>query len=248
MASGEVEVEVTPQGTLAERMRAAGAGIPAFYTPTGVGTRRRRGQGGARDRRPRLPARARAHGRLRPGARRMSAIRSATCASGARRGTSRPVMATAARTTIVEVDQLVRLGDDRSRRRPPLGHLRPPDPARRRSTRIRSSTAPSARGRSAGPTGRAERWRGSARRWPGGPPRRFDRGSIVNLGIGLPTLVADYLPEALGAWLHSENGLLGMGPFPFDGRGGPAAHQRRQADRHGAARRRPPSTRRCPSP
>ena len=38
MASGEVEVEVTPQGTLAERMRAAGAGIPAFFTPTGVGT------------------------------------------------------------------------------------------------------------------------------------------------------------------------------------------------------------------
>src|ERR1700753_1553910 len=38
MASGEVQVEVTPQGTLAERMRAAGAGIPAFYTPTGVGT------------------------------------------------------------------------------------------------------------------------------------------------------------------------------------------------------------------
>jgi 3-oxoacid CoA-transferase subunit A len=38
MASGEVAVEITPQGTLAERMRAAGAGIPAFYTPTGVGT------------------------------------------------------------------------------------------------------------------------------------------------------------------------------------------------------------------
>jgi 3-oxoacid CoA-transferase subunit A len=38
MASGEVKVEMTPQGTLAERMRAAGAGIPAFYTPTGVGT------------------------------------------------------------------------------------------------------------------------------------------------------------------------------------------------------------------
>ncbi len=38
MASGEVEVEVVPQGTLAERMRAAGAGIPAFFTATGVGT------------------------------------------------------------------------------------------------------------------------------------------------------------------------------------------------------------------
>jgi 3-oxoacid CoA-transferase subunit A len=38
MASGQLHVEVTPQGTLAERIRAAGAGIPAFYTPTGVGT------------------------------------------------------------------------------------------------------------------------------------------------------------------------------------------------------------------
>jgi 3-oxoacid CoA-transferase subunit A len=38
MGSGAVTVEMTPQGTLAERMRAAGAGIPAFYTPTGVGT------------------------------------------------------------------------------------------------------------------------------------------------------------------------------------------------------------------
>ena len=38
MAAGTIAVEITPQGTLAERMRAAGAGIPAFYTPTGVGT------------------------------------------------------------------------------------------------------------------------------------------------------------------------------------------------------------------
>ncbi|HEY5923594.1 MAG TPA: 3-oxoacid CoA-transferase subunit B [Kofleriaceae bacterium] len=46
--------------------------------------------------------------------------------------------------------------------------------------------------------------------------REIPAGSIVNLGIGLPTQVADYLPEG-HAWLHSENGLLGMGPFPFDG-------------------------------
>ncbi len=42
-------------------------------------------------------------------------------------------------------------------------------------------------------------------------------GSIVNLGIGLPTLVADYLPDDASVWFHSENGLLGMGPFPFEG-------------------------------
>ena len=41
-------------------------------------------------------------------------------------------------------------------------------------------------------------------------------GSIVNLGIGLPTQVADYLPEG-HAWLHSENGLMGTGPFPYEG-------------------------------
>ncbi len=46
-------------------------------------------------------------------------------------------------------------------------------------------------------------------------------GAIVNLGIGLPTLVADYLAPG-HAWLHSENGLLGMGPFPYEGEEDPA--------------------------
>jgi 3-oxoacid CoA-transferase subunit B len=46
--------------------------------------------------------------------------------------------------------------------------------------------------------------------------REIPPGSIVNLGIGLPTQVADHLPEG-HAWLHSENGLLGMGPFPLEG-------------------------------
>ena len=47
--------------------------------------------------------------------------------------------------------------------------------------------------------------------------REIVPGSIVNLGIGLPTLVADYLPDDGSVWFHSENGLLGMGPFPFEG-------------------------------
>lgn len=110
MAAGTVEVEMTPQGTLAERMRAAGAGIPAFYTPTGVGTVVAEGKEVRTiDGRAYLLERALSADFALLRARRGDRFGNLRFWRTARN--FQPLMASAAATTVAEVDELVAVGD-----------------------------------------------------------------------------------------------------------------------------------------
>ena len=108
--SGELKLTLVPQGTLAERIRAGGAGIPAFFTPTGVGTEVAKGKEEREfDRRAYVMERW-----LRADFALIKAWRGDTMGNLVYRKTARnfnPVMATAGRITIAEVEQMVELGE-----------------------------------------------------------------------------------------------------------------------------------------
>ncbi len=110
MADKSVEVDIIPQGTFVERMRAAGAGIPAFYTPTGVGTVVAKGKE-TRDfnGRPHLLEHALSADFALIRAHRADPFGNVRFYRTARNFS--PLMASAAATTVVEVDELVGLGD-----------------------------------------------------------------------------------------------------------------------------------------
>jgi 3-oxoacid CoA-transferase len=214
---GEIALELVPQGTLAERVRAGGAGIPAFYTPTGVGTQVAEGKEhrtfGGREYVLETALRAdyafiRAHRADRHG--------NLVYRRGGRN--LHPAFASGARVTIAEVDEVVEPGEidpecvvtpgvyvDRVvKTEHPLDVEEIRALSRRYGRAIHVEPRPDIGGLPADLMARRA-------------ALLLREGEYVNLGLGLPTLLSNYVGAERDVVLHSENGMLGFGPLAEEG-------------------------------
>ena len=206
--AGEIEAELIPQGTFSEALRAGGAGLGGFFTPTSAGTLLAEG------RETRL-----IEGRemvfiepIRGDIAFIRARRADTAGNLQYRMTENNfnhAIATAAGTVIAEVEEIVPAGEiDADAVHTPGCFVDYLVQAKVRLEHLGVSASIKDSGKKV-----------NARRMAMAKAALglLRRGDVVNLGVGIPTLVADLISPEDGIILHSENGMLGMGPEPAEG-------------------------------
>jgi 3-oxoacid CoA-transferase len=206
--AGKIEFELMPQGSLAEAIRAGGAGIGGFYTPTAAGTvltgeDDTRMIGGKQH--VFVPA-------LRANVALIRAWMADTAGNLVYRMTEQNfnrAMATAADVVIAEVEQIVPVGTlDPNRIHTPGSYV---------DYLVQAHTTLENLGSSADIETSSKKIDDYRMLMARRALAELQRGDIVNLGVGIPTLVADLITPEDGIILHTENGMLGVGPSPKEG-------------------------------
>lgn len=208
---GELELELTPQGTLAEKLRAGGAGIPAFFTRTGFGTLLSEGKETKDFNGVSYVLEESIQTDLSI-VKAWKADKAGNLVMHKTANNFNVACAKAGRITVAEVEEIVEIGELDPH------HIHVPGVYIDRLV-LGSNYEKPIEQRTVSGAGISAKGFNPQREWMA---RRVSQeltdGDYINLGIGMPTLVANFIPEGIQVTLQSENGLLGIGPFPTEDR------------------------------